>query len=144
MLLAGAVLLLGGCVTPRQQALLMRAPRNEVFTPDSKAIPLPEGESHVFAEFERTGDHNVCLLRLARDAKLTKRWHAQHDLILVCAAGQAIVTVEETRYHAPPGTTVVIPSMTAYSIAPDDSRQDMAVIFIFSPPFEGRDTFLEE
>jgi quercetin dioxygenase-like cupin family protein len=141
--LAG-VLFLTGCLTPRQEALLRRMPRNQVLTPDSTLAPLGEGESYVFGEFERTRDHNVCLLRLARDFELTKRFHAEHDLILVCVSGSAIVTVEEARYVATPGTTVVLPNLTAYSVLPNDPGRDFAAAMIFSPPFDGKDTFLED
>jgi len=139
-----SVLLTLGCVSRRERVVMSRAPRNQAFTSDSVMLPLEEGEAYAFAEFERTRTHNLCLLRLARDASLSKRFHADHDMILLCSAGKAIVIVEDTRYAVAPGSVVVIPSLTAYSVLPNDPQNDFAAVMIFSPPFDGRDTFLED
>ncbi len=139
--LATLLLSTTGCLSPREQALVNRMPRNQVYQPDSDVLPL-DGQAYVFAEFDRTRSQNSCLMRLARDARLQPRWHPKNDLVLTCVGGRGIILVEETRYPAVPGTTVVVPRMTAYGVIPNDPGADFSAVLIFSPPFDGGDTFL--
>jgi mannose-6-phosphate isomerase-like protein (cupin superfamily) len=143
-----AVLVLGlllwpGCLTRRQAALLGRQPTNRVFDP-ATIDPLSGGETHRFGEFDAGDTQNVCLLQLAPDAKLGRRYHRRHDVTLHIAAGSAIVVVEETRYFVGVGSAVIIPRYTAYEILPHRTAEDLAVLMVFSPPFDGRDSVLED
>jgi mannose-6-phosphate isomerase-like protein (cupin superfamily) len=145
--LAVACGLLSGCLTKRQEAQLADFPRNRVFQPEA-APPLPEGKDHYFAEFDRGGSQSICLLRLAPDAALRKRYHAEHDLTLFVVSGSAIVEVEETRYFVTPGCSVLLPRLTAYAIMPNKSEKDFVAQMAFSPPLDKeaaeKDTFFED
>jgi hypothetical protein len=142
--LAGLCLLTAGCLTERQEAVLSMYPRNQVFGPDSGVLPLEAGQTHVFAEFDRLPEQNVVILRLARNAQLQKRFHYKHDVVILCVSGRAIFLVEDVRHPAGPGTLVVVPRMTAYSIIPNDPASDFSAALVFSPPYEGGDTYLAD
>jgi mannose-6-phosphate isomerase-like protein (cupin superfamily) len=137
-------LLATGCLTARQQAMEARSPQNSVFLPGSTILPLAEGQPSAFAEINRTKGQNVCLLRLAANAKLTRRYHADHDLVLVCSAGSGVVMLEEVRQVVVPGSVVIIPRMTAYTIIPGQEQPVFTAVLIYAPPFDGQDTYLEE
>ncbi len=141
MLLMG--LLTGGCLTERQRSQMLRQPTNRVFEPEEVA-PLGPEQTHRFGEFDAGGSQNACLLQLNSRAKLSKRFHKEHDLTLLVASGSAIVIVEETRYFVTPGSAVILPRYTAYSILPHRSEGDFAALMVFSPPYEGEDVVLLE
>jgi mannose-6-phosphate isomerase-like protein (cupin superfamily) len=136
-------LLACGCLTERQRAQMLRQPTNRVFQPD-EVQPLGPDETHLFGEFDAGGSQNTCLLQLDSEAKLTKRFHKEHDLTLLAASGSAIVIVEETRYFVTPGSAVILPRYTAYSILPHRSEDDFVALMVFSPPYEGEDVVLLE
>ncbi len=142
-----AALLPAGCLTRRQEARLTRQPTNRVFQP-GQVEPLRPGETHAFGEFDRGGTQNLCVLRLAPDAALKKRYHKAHDLTLFVVAGSAIVMVEETRYFVEPGAAVVLPRYTAYQVMPHESEEDFVGLLVYSPPLDEKgaaeDTFLED
>ena len=146
MLVAGAMALTG-CLTARQQAQMAAPPTNRVFQPESVAA-LPPDRDHYFGEFDRSGTQSICLLMLTPDAALTTRYHADHDLTLFVVSGSAIVQVEETRYFVGPGSAVLLPRLTAYSIVPKEmenaAAKGLTALMVFSPPFNEKDTKLEE
>lgn len=137
-------LLLSGCLTHRQEALLSQRPQNRVFEPGRSVAALAEGELFSFGEYDRGGAQSVCVLKLAPDAVLTKRYHARHDMTLFVVSGTAIVMVEETRYLVTPGSAVLLPRLTAYAIMPHDTEQELTALLIYSPPFDAEDTILED
>ncbi len=141
--LALGLLLWPGCLTRRQAALVGRQPTNRVFDPATVA-PLGDGETYKFGEFDAADAQNVCLLQLDPGATLAKRYHRHHDVTLHVAAGSAIVVVEETRYFVGVGSAVIIPRYTAYEILPHRSAEDLVVLMVFSPPFDWRDSVLED
>ncbi len=144
-LLAVAVLVFAtGCLTRRQQAVLNQRPRNLVFDPGESVAELPAGQLSAFAEYERTRGQNVCVLQLAPNGMLSERYHAGHDLTLFVVAGKAIVVVEKMRHFVGPGSAVVIPRFTAYTVMPHESDEEFRALLIYSPPFEGEDAFLED
>ncbi len=144
-LLAAAILVFAtGCLTHRQQAVLNQRPRNLVFDPRESVAELKPGELSAFAEYERTRAQNVCVLQLAPDAMLGERYHAAHDLTLVVVSGKAIVMVEKMRHFVGPGSAVVIPRFTAYTIMPHETTEEFRALMIYSPPFEGEDAFLKD
>lgn len=139
--MAGAFLL-GGCLSAREEAKQADFPRNRVFDPEGTP-PLPPGKDHFFGEIDRGGTQSVCLLMLAPDAVLKKRYHAGHDLTLIVVSGSAIVQVEETRYFVKPGGAVFLPRMTAYTVMPHESEKAFTALMVFSPAFDQTDTVLE-
>jgi mannose-6-phosphate isomerase-like protein (cupin superfamily) len=141
-IVAGAFLL-SGCLSAREQAKLAEFPRNRVFQPESIG-ELPRGKDHGFGEMNRSGAQSLCLLMLAPDAMLKKRYHAEHDLTVFVVSGSAIVQVEETRYSVNPGAAVFLPRMTAYAVMPHESEKGFTAIMVFSPAFDEKDTILED
>ncbi len=138
-----AVLLLPllGCMTERQKARIMRRPTNVAFEPGD-AAPLGE-ETFRFYEYDRGGSQSLCVLQLAADARLKKRYHKNHDVVLSIVAGSAIVEVEKTRYTLSRGSAVVLPRYTAYSLLPTRG-DDLLAVLVYTPPFDGRDVELLE
>jgi len=141
--LLAASLLITGCLTPRQEAQIFRQPTNRVFTSDALS-PLPADLNSAFAEFDCGGSQNICILQLAKDAELSKRFHKRHDLTLLAVSGNAIVKVEEARYFIKPGMAVMLPRYTAYAIMPNETDTEFDALMIFSPPYEGKDVVLEK
>lgn len=141
-IVAGAFVL-SGCLSAREEARLAEWPRNRVFEPES-ASALPQGRDHFFAEVDRSGSQSLCLLMLAPDAMLKKRYHAAHDLTMFVVAGSAIVGVEETRYLVKPGAAVCLPRMTVYAVMPHESEKGFTALMVFSPAFDEKDTILED
>ncbi len=141
-LVAAFVVLLSGCMTERQKARLLRRPRNVVFKP-ADAVPLAEGETHAFYEYDRGGSQSLFVLQLAAHARLKKRYHEAHDLVLTVARGSAIVQVEDTRCTADAGAAVVLPRYTAYSVLPTGGEELLAVL-TYSPAFDGDDVVVVE
>jgi mannose-6-phosphate isomerase-like protein (cupin superfamily) len=139
-----ALLLLpfAGCMTKRQEARIMRRPRNVVFEP-TDAAPLGEGDTFRFYEYDRSGEQNFCVLQLAADARLKKRYHKNHDVVLSIMAGSAIVEVEEARYTLSAGSAAMLPRYTAYSLLPTGG-EDLLAVLVYTPPFDGRDVELVE
>jgi mannose-6-phosphate isomerase-like protein (cupin superfamily) len=133
--------LLAGCLTRRQQALVERRPHNRVFTPEEAEIP--EGQSYSFTHFDQGGSQDVMVLKLAPEAKLTRRYHADHDLTLIMSVGSAIVQVEETRYFVEQGAAVVLPRMTAYAVMPHRTEEPITAVMVYSPPYDPEDVHLE-
>lgn len=131
-----------GCLTNRQVAKLTRRPRNVVFKP-TDAVPLTEGETHAFYEYDRGGSQSLFVLQLAADARLKKRYHEAHDLVLTVVRGSAIVQVEDTRYTADVGAAVVLPRYTAYSVLPTGGEELLAVL-TYTPAFHGKDVVVVE
>jgi len=134
----------GGCLTARQQALAFRQPHNRVFRPDVSVAALPQDKKASLRDFDQGGSQSVCLLQLAPDAELTKRYHARHDMTMFVVSGSAIVMVEETRYFVTPGSAVLIPRLTAYSVMPHKTDEEFRALLVYSPPFRGADTVLEK
>jgi len=140
--LAG-VLVMCGCLSEREQAVLSQFPRNRVFLPAS--VPeLPAEKTDYLGEFDRSGTQDICLLVLAPEAALSRRYHAEHDMVLFVVAGSAVVKVEETRYFVEPGAAVLLPRLTAYAVTPHGSQEDFVALMVFTPPFDGEDTVLED
>ncbi|MFW6188888.1 MAG: cupin domain-containing protein [Planctomycetota bacterium] len=129
-----------GCLTRRQKALVERRPRNRVFRPDE--VSLAKTENHTFEQFDHGGSQDLVVLQLAPDARLRKRYHAEHDLTLFIARGSAIVQVEETRYFVRPGGAVILPRYTAYSVTPHRTEKTVKVVMVFSPPYDPDDVEL--
>lgn len=139
--------LLAGCLSERQQAVLMAQPQNRVFDPAKARLGLPAGQAVSLAEWDRSGAQDIVLLQLAPDARLDKRYHKRHDLTLVIARGTAIVTVEESRYFVGPGAAVFLPRMTAYSVVPQKAEDGtgpttVAALLVFTPPYDPEDVHL--
>ncbi len=140
-----------GCLSDRQEAVLNRQPGNPPFKPQRLAA-LGEGETHSFGEYDRGFSQNVCVLQLAPTAALKTRYHAEHDLVLVVVAGRAIVTVEGTRRVVQPGSAVILPRYTAYSVTPkgppegeaEAEPEEFVALMVYSPPFEGEDVVVEQ
>jgi quercetin dioxygenase-like cupin family protein len=143
MALGAMALSLSGCLTARGQSIEDRFPLRRTFQPE-KLRRLNPDQTHRFEEFERSGEQSVCLLQLAPDATLTKRYHVEHDLTLFVARGSAIVKVEETRYSVSAGSAVLLPRLTAYTVMPHESGGDFVALLLFSPPFDGEDVALEK
>ena len=141
MLLMG--LLTGGCLTERQRSQMLRQPTNRVFEP-GEVEPLGPEQTHRFGEFDGGDSQNACLLQLNSEAELSKRFHKEHDLTLLVASGSAIVIVEETRYFVTPGSAVILPCYTAYSILPHRTEGDFVAVMVYSPRYEGEDVVLLE
>lgn len=131
-----------GCTTPRMEARLDRFPRNRVFRADE--LPEIGEEGYVFGEYDRGGEQSLCLLQLAPDAALAKRFHKGMDLTLVVVEGSAIVQVEETRYFVKPGDAVLLPRYTAYAILPHKTETPFSALMVYSPPYEKADVTLED
>ncbi|MGD2174451.1 MAG: hypothetical protein PVJ27_03525, partial [Candidatus Brocadiaceae bacterium] len=131
------------CLTERQKAKQFRQPTNRLFEPD-RLSPLAPDQTHAFGEYDGGGSQNVCVLQLAPDATLTKRYHKEHDLTLLAVAGSAIVIVEETRYFVTPGAAVVLPRYTAYAILPHRTEKEFVALMVYSPPYGGEDTVVIE
>lgn len=143
--MAATALLPAGCLTARQRAKEAEEfPRNRVFEPGSVS-EMPAGKDFLFAEFDRGGTQSVCLLMLAPGAELKKRYHADHDMTMFVVSGEAIVAVEETRYTVKPGSAVLLPRLTAYTVlvSPKTDKGFTALV-VFSPPFDEKDTVLED
>ncbi len=138
------VLLLTGCLTPRQQEALSDYPRNRVFDPGRFAVELQEGATHAFGEYDRGDGQSICVLQLAPGSKLDRRYHAEHDMTLFVVSGNAIVVVEEMRYVVGPGSAVLLPRFTAYAVLPTDEEEEFRALLVYSPPFVVEDTFLEK
>jgi mannose-6-phosphate isomerase-like protein (cupin superfamily) len=142
-LLVFASLVLGGCLTPRQQAQLDVFPRNRVFQPGSISPLGPEQTSHL-GEYDNGGGQNICLLQLAAGARLQKRYHSASDVTLVVVRGRGVVEVETTRYRVEPGSAVLLPHLTAYAVLPDAGDEEFDALLICSPPFDGSDVLVEK
>jgi mannose-6-phosphate isomerase-like protein (cupin superfamily) len=124
------------------EARLDRFPHNRVF----RAGELQEiGDAgYVFGEYDRGGEQSLCVLRLAPDTKLAKRYHAKMDMTLFVVEGSAIVEVEETRYFVTPGDAVLLPRYTAYAILPHRTEKPFTALMVFSPPYDKDDVTLED
>jgi len=133
---------LAGCMSARDAAKESRAPTNQVFQPDGKLVGLQAGRASSFAEFTRGGAQSVALLQLSSDAVLSKRCHSNHDMVLFVVSGGGIVAVEDVRYVVKPGSAVVLPRLTAYSIMPADNGGDFVAVMVFTPPFDPDDVKL--
>ena len=140
---AAALLLAGGCLTARQKAQLFRQPTNRMFEV-GRLAPLGPEETHRLSVYDQAGGQNACVLQLARDAMLKKRYHKEHDATLIAVSGSAIVVVEETRYFLTPGAGIFLPRYTAYSILPHEAEGEFVALMVYSPPFEGKDVVLED
>lgn len=141
--LLAATLLLTGCVTPRMVAQERQFPRNRAFVP-GKLEELESGEAYSFAEFDAGGSQGIYVLRLRPDAALRKRYHREHDMTMFVVSGKAIVVVEETRYFVTPGSAVLLPKLTAYTVKPHETDEEFVALLVFSPPYDGMDTVLED
>jgi quercetin dioxygenase-like cupin family protein len=143
VLAAAGALLLSGCLTRRERAVMSQFPRNRVFRPET--VPeLPPDKTHYLGEFDRSGSQGIYLLVLAPGAGLKQRYHADHDMVLLGVSGEAVVQVEQTRYHLMAGAAVLLPRLTAYSITAHQGVQDAVALMVFTPPFDGRDVVLVE
>jgi mannose-6-phosphate isomerase-like protein (cupin superfamily) len=131
-----------GCMTPRMEAKLDRFPRNRVFR--AAELPAIGEEGYVFGEYDRGGEQSLCLLQLAPDTRLAKRFHAGRDLTLFVVAGSAIVQVEETRYFVNPGDAVLLPRYTAYAVLPHMTEVPFSALLVYSPPYDQTDVTLED
>lgn len=141
--------LLAGCLTARQQALLLAQPQNRVFDPAKADLAIPPTKAYSLLEWDRSGAQDVMLLLLSPNARLEKRYHKVHDLTLFIVRGTAVVTVEETRYFVGPGSAVFVPRMTAYSVTPqkpEDGKDvtQVAALLVFTPPYDPLDAFVEK
>ncbi|MFO7956278.1 MAG: hypothetical protein R6X33_04195 [Candidatus Brocadiia bacterium] len=132
-----------GCLTERGKALVERQPTNRIFQPDA-VRPMEEGEGYAFYEYDGGGSQNVCVLQLAPDATLAKRYHKRHDLTLLAVSGSAIVQVEESRYFATPGSAIILPAFTAYAVMPHRTEEPFVALMVYSPPYDGEDVVLED
>ncbi len=135
--------LLAGCLTPRGKALVRRQPTNRLLQPDD-IRPLEGAERYRFYEYDAGGAQNVCVLQLAPDARLTRRYHKGHDLTMLVVSGSAIVKVEEARYAVKPASAVMLPAYTAYEVRPHNSDGEFVALMIFTPPYDGTDVVLED
>jgi mannose-6-phosphate isomerase-like protein (cupin superfamily) len=131
-----------GCMTPRMEAKLDRFPHNRVFRA-GELRDIGEG-GYVFGEYDSGGEQSLCLLQLAPDTKLAKRYHAGRDMTLFVVEGSAIVQVEETRYFVNPGDAVLLPRYTAYAILPHRTEKPFTALMVFSPPYDKADVTLED
>jgi quercetin dioxygenase-like cupin family protein len=132
-LLAGG---LAGCLTAREEAVQFRMPQNHVFDPVEVSGEMAEGP---LALVNRAQGQSVCVLRLPMEDRLGKLYHAETDLTVVVVGGTAAVEVEEARYVAEKGDTIVLPRMTAYSIIPNDPEQPFVGLCVFSPYYAPND-----
>lgn len=142
-LLLVASLAVGGCMTPRQEAQLDVFPRNRVFHPGD-ITPLGPDRTFYLGEYDKGDGQGICLLQLAPNSRLEKRYHSTSDLTLVVVRGTGVVAVETTRYRVEPGSAVLLPRLTAYSVVPDAGEQEFDALLVFSPPFDEMDVFVEE
>ena len=142
-MLALAALALGGCLTPRQEAQLDVFPRNRTFTAE-QVVPLGVERTAFLGEYDNGGGQSICILQLAPDAVLTKRYHTGSDLTLFVVSGRGIVQVEQTRYRVEPGSAVLLPRLTAYAVLPHGSDEEFVALLVYSPPFAGYDVVVEE
>ena len=137
---------LSGCQSGRGRFLEQHRPRNALFSPAEMLpdIRLAQGEESFFLKLER-GDHqSLHILQIARDARLTKRYHKGRDLTLFCIAGSAIVEVETERHFVTVSTSVFIPRYCTYAIIPHDAPSDFTALAVFSPPYSEDDVVLKE
>ena len=131
------------CVSERHVALERGFPRKRIFRPEELSRLAPD-QSYFFAEHDRGGSQSLCVLQLAPGATVKKQYHAEHDLTLSVVSGEAIVWVEKTRYLVGPGSALLLPRLTAYSILPQDDSEEFVALMVFSPGFDEKDVVLEE
>jgi len=138
-----AFLPLGGCLTARQKAQLSRQPINRVFDPGEVA-PLAWGEDQRLALHAQGGAQSICVLQLAKGAKLGKRYHKSHDVTLMVVSGSAIVRVEDVPYFVEAGSAVFLPRYTAYAVLPHKTETELVALLAYTPRYEGKDVVLED
>ena len=141
VMLFGSVFL-SGCRTAREKARQERRPENTVYEVPDQIPDLPEGQDATFSLWNQTEAQSVHLLQLSAEAALEKRYHAEHDVTILCLSGNAIVEVEGERHFVQPPAAVVIRRLWSYRIISHRSEEDFVALLIYSPPFEGEDAVL--
>lgn len=135
---------LTGCRSARDKMRASRFPRNTFFDAEEMLadLNLEEGESAWMGARERTDGQSVHVLLIAPDAELKPRFHRRHDLTLFCVRGGGIVEVEGDRYFVKRLSALTIPRLHAYKIMPHNTEKETALLMVFSPPYEGKDSVL--
>ena len=141
-----ALFVLTGCRTAREKAQHRRRPQNTVFEAKEQLpeLQLPEGQNATFTLWNQTDTQSVHVLQVSKDAKMGKRYHANHDLVLLCLSGSAIVEVEGERHFVESPSTVVVRRLWSYNVIPHRTEEDFTALLVYSPPFTGEDTVLME
>lgn len=146
MLLISLMLLLvvSGCRTARERAQHRRRPQNTVFEAGEQIpkLQIPEGQNALFTLWNQTDTQSIHILQVGKGAKVAQRYHANHDLTLLCLSGSAIVEVEGERHFVESPSTVVIRRLWSYQIIPHRTDEDFTALLVYSPPFQGKDTML--
>ncbi len=101
-------------------------------------------EEASFMLWNKTKNQSQCMLQLAPDAALRERFYRQHDLTIFSVSGHAIVKVEGIRHYMQPGMAVVVPRMHKFAIIPHETPGDVIAVMVYSPPFDGKETFIVE
>jgi len=144
-LVGAAALVLGaGCRTPREKMQESQRPRNTVLEV-SELVPeagVGDAAGASLRLVERSGAQSLHLLQVGSEAVLEERYHARHDLTLVCLRGSAIVEVEGKRYVVEPTAAVVIPRLYGYKVLPHETEGGFVALAVYSPPYEGEDVVL--
>ena len=135
-----------GCRSAREKAQQRRRPQNVVFEAKQQIpeLELPEGQNASFTLWNQTNTQSIHLLQVDRDVKLTRRYHANHDMTLLCISGSAIVAVEQERHFVESPSAVVVPRLLSYEIIPHRTEEDFVALLVYSPTFTGEDTVLME
>mgnify|MGYP006291440041 FL=1 len=107
-------------------------------------ISLQEGEDTSMVLWHKTEQQGIYILQVARDAKLTHRYHAGQSLTLLCLQGKAIVEIEATRYAIEPPSAAFAPSHAHHTAVPNHPAQDLAALAVFAPPYDPDDVVLSE
>ncbi len=142
-----SLLSLTGCLSSRERMQMLRKPQNNVFQAKQniKKLDLVKDQPAAFALWNKTRHQSIHVLQLRPDAKLTKRFHESHDLVLQCLEGSAIITLEGERHFVEAPATVVIPRYLSYEITPHKTSDNFTAMAVYSPVFENQDcTLMDE
>ncbi len=149
LMLSAAISILlfaAGCRTRREIVLDRTDTANMSFEYGlmPEEMRLGEDEEGSFALWNRTTHQSHHILQLAPDSALKERYNRNHDLTILGAGGRAIVSVQGMRHIVTPGVAVFVPRMHSYAVIPHESPGDFVAVFVYSPPFDGRDTLVLE